>query len=59
MTLKQACKQVINKKLVKLGGEGGLIAIDKNGNIELVFNSEGMYRGYKASSGKELIGIYK
>jgi len=59
MTLKQACKEVVNKKLVKLGGEGGLIAIDKNGNIELAFNSEGMYRGYKTSSGKELIGIYK
>ncbi len=59
MTLKQACKEVVNKKLVKLGGEGGLIAVDKNGNIELAFNSEGMYRGYKTSSGKELIGIYK
>ncbi len=59
MTLKKACKAVVNTKLVKLGGEGGLIAIDKNGNVELPFNSDGMYRGYKSSGGKELIAIYK
>lgn len=59
MTLKQACKEVVYNKLVKLGGEGGLIAIDKNGNIELPFNSDGMYRGYKSSNGKDLIAIYK
>lgn len=45
-TLKQACDYVVKEKLVKMGGEGGLIAIDKHGNLELPFNSEGMYRGW-------------
>jgi beta-aspartyl-peptidase (threonine type) len=45
-TLKQACDYVVKDKLVALGGEGGLIAVDSEGNIELPFNSEGMYRGW-------------
>ena len=44
LSLKQACEFVVHDKLKKLGGEGGLIAVDANGNIELVFNSQGMYR---------------
>jgi len=46
LSLKEACNRVVMEKLVKIGGEGGLIAIDKHGNIELPFNSEGMYRGW-------------
>ncbi len=45
LTLKEACQLVVKDKLVKAGGEGGLIAIDKNGNYDMVFNSAGMYRG--------------
>jgi beta-aspartyl-peptidase (threonine type) len=59
LSLKDACNEVVMKKLVAIGGEGGLIAIDRNGNIELPFNSEGMYRAMKSSNGKELIAIYK
>jgi L-asparaginase / beta-aspartyl-peptidase len=51
LSLKEACELVIMDKQVKLGGEGGLIAVDKHGNIELVFNSEGMYRGRANSEG--------
>ncbi len=59
LSLKEACKLVVKEKLVKIGGEGGLIAIDAKGNIELVFNSAGMYRA-KAGKGKKLfVGIYK
>jgi beta-aspartyl-peptidase (threonine type) len=58
MTLTGACQEVVMKKLVAIGGEGGLIAIDKNGNIEMPFNSEGMYRAMK-NTDKELIAIYK
>jgi beta-aspartyl-peptidase (threonine type) len=43
----------------KLGGEGGLIAIDKNGNQALPFNTAGMYRGYVKSDGSFVIEIYK
>ena len=58
-TLKQACDYVVKDKLVKLGGEGGLIAIDKSGNIELPFNSEGMYRAYKKGNTDAVIKIYE
>ena len=58
LTLEQACNEVVRKKLVALKGEGGLIAIDKNGNIQMPFNSEGMYRAMK-SSDTELVAIYK
>ncbi len=59
LSLHDACRQVVMKKLVAIGGEGGLIAIDKDGNIELPFNSEGMYRAMKSSNGTELVAIYK
>lgn len=58
-TLQQACDLVVKDKLVKLGGEGGLIAVDAHGNFELSYNSEGMYRGAKNSDGVNLVGIYK
>lgn len=59
MTLAQACNKVVMEKLVKIGGEGGLIAVDANGNIELPFNSEGMYRGFATSKGDRGVSIYK
>jgi len=43
----------------KLGGTGGLIAVDKNGNVKLPFNTSGMYRGYLGEDGKFVIEIYK
>ena len=47
------------KKVKDLGGSGGVIGIDKNGNILMDFNTEGMYRGYKKSDGESEISIYK
>ena len=58
MTLEQACEKVVMDKLVKMGGEGGLIAIDNRGNICLPFNSEGMYRASATESGRE-VRIYR
>jgi L-asparaginase / beta-aspartyl-peptidase len=58
LTLKEACDQIVYKKLVAKGGEGGLIALDKFGNIEMPFNTSGMYRGY-AKQGKREVAIYK
>jgi beta-aspartyl-peptidase (threonine type) len=58
-TLAEACEQVVMKDLVDIEGEGGLIAIDKQGNISMIFNSEGMYRGFKKSDGTEMVGIYR
>lgn len=58
-SLKEACEEVVMNKLVKLGGEGGLIAVDNQGNIELPFNSEGMYRGMVSSEeSKNGVWIY-
>ncbi|MCV9385303.1 isoaspartyl peptidase/L-asparaginase family protein [Reichenbachiella ulvae] len=45
LSLEEAAQLVINQKQVALGGEGGIIGVDHNGNCSLVFNSEGMYRG--------------
>jgi beta-aspartyl-peptidase (threonine type) len=57
-SLKEACYYIVHDKLVQKGGEGGLIAIDKDGNIEMPFNSEGMYRGW-AKGGKREVLIFK
>jgi beta-aspartyl-peptidase (threonine type) len=59
LSLKEACNIVVQEKLVQLGGEGGLIALDSKGNIELVFNSEGMYRAMKRQDGDIYTAIYK
>ncbi len=59
LTLEAACKRVVNDKLVKLGGEGGLIAIDRAGNICLPFNSVGMYRASRKEGMHREICIYK
>lgn len=58
-SLKEACQLVVNNKLVTFGGEGGLIAIDPYGNIEMPFNSEGMYRGMKKYNSPLYVDIYK
>jgi beta-aspartyl-peptidase (threonine type) len=57
LSLEEAGKLVINEKLVEAGGSGGLIAVDKYGNVSMPFNSEGMYRGY-AKPGERVVGIY-
>ena len=59
LSLKQACDKVVYDKLVKIQGEGGLIALDAKGNIELPFNSEGMYRASVNTEGEIFVGIYK
>lgn len=59
MSLGEASNEVIMNKLGQLGGTGGIIAIDKNGNIAMPFNTEGMYRGYHISGGNPVVKIYK
>lgn len=59
LSLKEACAIVVMDKLVKIGGEGGLIAIDHAGNIDMPFNSEGMYRACRSSTGRREVLIYK
>jgi beta-aspartyl-peptidase (threonine type) len=59
MALKDAADEVIMKKLPKLGGDGGIIAIDKKANIAMPFNTSGMFRGYHLSGSDPVIKIYK
>jgi beta-aspartyl-peptidase (threonine type) len=59
LTLKEASELVVNDKLVKAGGSGGVIGVDKTGNVSLPFNSTGMFRGFATADGKEGIFIYK
>ena len=57
MSLQQAMNEVVNVKLVRMQGEGGMIGVDANGNTAMLFNSAGMYRAMKNSQGDVLIGI--
>jgi len=59
MTLQQATEEVIMNKLKLIGGDGGVIAVDKDGNISMTFNTAGMYRGYISSNGEKKIEIYQ
>ena len=59
MKLKQAADEMVMKRLSALGGDGGLIAVDKDGNIAMPFCTEGMYRGYMKEGGKRVVEIYK
>jgi len=58
MLLKEAAQAVLNK-VAKLGGSGGLTAIDREGNVTLPFNTSGMYRGYVDPNGRFVVEIYK
>lgn len=58
MKLQQATQTVMNK-VQNLGGDGGVIAIDKRGNISFEFNTPGMYRASVDKEGKVYVGIYK
>ncbi len=59
MSLQQAMNEVVNVKLIKMQGEGGMIGMDAHHNIAMIFNSEGMYRGMKKSTGEHVVSIYK
>ncbi len=59
LTLQQASDRVVMEKLVQMDGSGGMIAVDKAGNIALPFNSEGMYRGYGYVGEEPIADIYR
>jgi len=58
-SLKEAAKNVVQEKLVALKGSGGIIAIDKHGNIQMEYNTQGMYRASINQEGEIYTGIYK
>jgi L-asparaginase / beta-aspartyl-peptidase len=58
VTLQEAAQSALDA-VKKLGGTGGLIAIDRKGEIALPFNTNGMYRGYVDPTGKFVVEIYR
>lgn len=59
LPLAQAAAAVIHGKLTSMGGTGGVIAMDRAGNIAMPFNTPGMYRGYIDTSGKPSVAIFR
>jgi len=59
MTVQAAADALIKQRLQKLGGDGGVIAMDKFGNMAISFNTDGMFRAYINSEGKPVVEIYK
>jgi len=59
LTLEEATHKVVQEKLLPMGGSGGMIAIDRFGNVVLPFNSEGMYRGFARVGDAPVVSIYR
>ena len=59
LTLKEATTEVIQNKLTKLGGTGGVVALDNKGNMSFEFNTSGMYRASMDEKGNLVVKIYK
>ena len=55
----QGAAQAALDAVKELGGTGGLVGIDRNGDIALPFNTNGMYRGYVDPNGKFVVEIYR
>lgn len=59
LSLSDAAEYVVNDKLEKVGGKGGIIAVDKYGNLKLTMNTNGMFRAYANSKGDQKVSIFK
>tara|TARA_B100000963_G_scaffold346792_1_gene352407 strand:+ start:990 stop:1940 length:951 start_codon:yes stop_codon:yes gene_type:complete len=58
-SIQEAAKISIFDKVGKMGATGGVIGIDKDGNVVMEFNSPGMYRGYKTENSEYVIKMFK
>lgn len=59
LSLAQAADEVIHKKLEEVDGRGGIISVDKRGNVHLSFNTSGMFRAFATSGGDRGVHIFK
>ncbi|MEE4145413.1 MAG: isoaspartyl peptidase/L-asparaginase [Halieaceae bacterium] len=59
LSLQQAAERIVMGELVEMGGEGGVIAVDRAGNIATPFNTAGMYRGMVSSLQGARVSVYK
>ena len=57
--VKKAMNKVIHEKIGAIGGDGGMIGIDKNSDISMEFNTPGMYRAYVNKYGEKEISLYE
>jgi L-asparaginase / beta-aspartyl-peptidase len=57
-TLATAAHEVVMERLVEMGGTGGVVAIDRQGNVALPFNTTGMYRGFMGPDGRAHVAIF-
>ena len=57
-SLSDAANSVVHDTLVEAGGSGGVIAIDRQGNVAMPFNTKGMYRGHRIGSESTVVKIY-
>ena len=58
LSVSEAADVVINHKLKKQGGTGGIIAVDRKGNVAMTFNTSGMFRGYVKAGGEKIVAIF-
>jgi L-asparaginase / beta-aspartyl-peptidase len=58
-TLEEAANENVMEKLVEQGGNGGIIAVDRDGNVAMPFNTTGMFRGFVKSTGEMEVKIFK
>ena len=58
-SVERAAEHVIHERLAPLGGRGGLIALDREGNVAMPFSSRGMYRGIVRADGVPAVSIYR
>lgn len=58
VTAARAAHDVIQGKLKEMGGDGGVIVVDRDGALALEFNTEGMFRGARDSNGRREVAIY-
>ena len=59
ITVAEAAEEVVMQVLVDAGGSGGVVALDADGQPSMVFNSEGMYRGWISAAGEPRVAIYR
>jgi beta-aspartyl-peptidase (threonine type) len=59
VSLQEAAEDVVMNKLTELGGDGGVVALDKDGNISMVFNTPGMFRASIDKDRKKTVMIFK
>ena len=58
LTIRDACREEV-RKLTQMGGTGGVVGLDGNGNVAMEFNTSGMFRGYIKSTGEKQVAIFK